>query len=60
MPGKLILRKKKAIIETLQKRAFEVVPYVNYGQWFQPVAWRSSLSGVLISPVPFFWNIDKK
>jgi peptide/nickel transport system substrate-binding protein len=52
--------KKKAIIETLQKRAFEVVPYVNYGQWFQPVAWRSSLSGVLISPVPFFWNIDKK
>ena len=52
--------KKKAIIETLQKRAFEVVPYVNYGQWFQPVAWRSSLSGVLILPVPFFWNIDKK
>jgi peptide/nickel transport system substrate-binding protein len=52
--------KKKAIIEALQLRAFEVVPYVNYGQWFQPVAWRSSLSGVLISPVPFFWNIDKK
>ena len=52
--------KKMEIIKTLQKRAFEVVPYVNYGQWFQPVAWRSNLSGVLISPVPFFWNIEKK
>ena len=52
--------KQKQIIETLQKRLFEVVPYGNYGQWFQPVVWRSNLSGVLISPVPFFWNIDKK
>ena len=50
--------KKKEIIDALQAQAFEVVPYVNYGQWFQPVAWRSNLSGVLISPVPFFWNID--
>jgi peptide/nickel transport system substrate-binding protein len=51
---------KAKIIETLQARLFEVVPYVNYGQWFQPMAWRSNLSGVLVSPVPFFWNIDKK
>ena len=43
----------------LQKRAYEVVPYVNYGQWFQPTAYRTSLKGVLISPVPFFWNIEK-
>jgi len=32
---------------------------VNYGQWFQPVAWRKGLKGVLVSPVPFFWNISK-
>lgn len=51
---------KSKIIETLQAHLFEVVPYVNYGQWFQPMAWRSNLSGVLVSPVPFFWNIDKK
>ncbi len=50
--------KQKAIAEQLQTRAYEVVPYVNYGQWFQPVAYRSSLKGVLISPVPFFWNIE--
>ena len=52
--------KKKAIIDELQGRLFgHVVPYVNYGQWFQPVAWRKGLKGVLVSPVPFFWNISK-
>jgi peptide/nickel transport system substrate-binding protein len=50
--------KKKAIVDELQARAFEVVPFVNYGQWFQPMAWRKGLEGVLVSPVPFFWNID--
>ena len=50
---------KKKIIEELQTRLFEVVPYVNYGQWFQPMAWRKNLSGVVVSPVPFFWNIEK-
>ena len=50
---------KKAIVEKLQTRLFDhLVPYVNYGQWFQPVVWRSNLSGVLVSPVPFFWNIE--
>ncbi len=53
--------KKKAIIDKLQARLFDhLVPYVNYGQWFQPVAWRKGVDGVLVSPVPFFWNITKK
>ena len=51
---------KKKIIDELQARLFDVVvPYVNYGQWFQPMAWRKNLSGVVVSPVPFFWNIEK-
>jgi len=49
---------KKKIIDELQARLFQVVPYVNYGQWFQPMAWRQNLKGVLVSPVPFFWNIE--
>ena len=53
--------KQKAIVEKLQKRLYgHLVPYVNYGQWFQPAAFRDSLEGVVISPVPFFWNISKK
>ena len=52
--------KKKVIIDKLQARLFDhLVPYVNYGQWFQPMAWRKGLTGVLVSPVPFFWNIKK-
>jgi peptide/nickel transport system substrate-binding protein len=50
--------KKKMIVETLQAKLFDVVPYVNYGQWFQPMAWRKGMTGVLVSPVPFFWNIE--
>ncbi len=52
--------KQKQIAETLQTRAYEVVPYVNYGQWFQPIAFRDSLDGVLVSAVPFFWNVSKE
>ncbi len=50
--------KQRAIAVDIQKRAFETIPYVNYGQWFQPMAWRKGLTGVLVSPVPFFWNVD--
>ena len=46
------------IVKTLQAKLFDVVPYVNYGQWFQPMAWRKGMTGVLVSPVPFFWNIE--
>ena len=52
--------KQAEIGAALQARAYEVVPYVNFGQWYQPVAFRDSLDGVLNSPVPFFWNISKK
>ncbi|MCH8884568.1 MAG: ABC transporter substrate-binding protein, partial [SAR324 cluster bacterium] len=50
---------QKKIADELQIRSFEVVPYVNYGQWFAPTAYRNNLKGVIISPVPFFWNISK-
>jgi len=50
--------KKKEFADAIQLEAFNNIPYVNYGQWFQPVAWRKGLTGVLVAPVPFFWNID--
>ena len=52
--------KRKAITDELQKRMYEVVPYVNFGQFFQPMAYRSNLSGVLSVGVPVMWNIEKK
>jgi peptide/nickel transport system substrate-binding protein len=42
------------------ERAAQVVPYVHYGRWLYPTAYSRRLSGVLSSPVPFFWNISKK
>jgi len=44
----------------LQEMAFADVPYVSIGQWQTPTAYRKSLSGVIVSPVPFFWNIKKQ
>ena len=52
--------KRKAIGEAIQRRAAEFVHYVPVGQFFQPVAYRTSLAGVLPVPIPVFWNIEKK
>ena len=51
---------QKRIAEEIQKRAYEQVPYVITGQWVQPTAYSRKLAGVLSSPVPFFWNIEKR
>ena len=51
--------KQERLGDELQIRSFQVVPDVNYGQWFGPTAYRNNLKGVIISPVPFFWNISK-
>jgi peptide/nickel transport system substrate-binding protein len=51
---------QKALAETIQLRAFEVVPYINFGQWQQPVAYSNKLDGVLQVPgAVVFWNIAK-
>jgi peptide/nickel transport system substrate-binding protein len=51
---------QKEIATKMQVRAYEFVPYIAVGQWKQPVAYRSSLSGVLESAATVFWNIEKK
>ena len=52
--------KQKEIATELQRVAYDVVPYVNFGQWFLPTAYRKNLQGVIVSPVAFFWNIAKQ
>jgi len=51
--------KRRALLDQVQRRAYVSVPYVNWGQFFQPVAFRSSLKGVLVSGTPVYWNIEK-
>lgn len=39
---------------------YEYVPYVTWGQWTSPMAFRSNVKGVLASPQRMFWNIYKE
>ena len=56
--GDLAASKKAA--EAVQRRAFEFVPYVPTSQFILPTAYRTNLSGVIIAPVTFMWNVEKK
>ncbi len=52
--------KRHALIPDIQARAYVSVPYVPLGQYFQPIAYRNNVTGVLDAPMPIYWNIDKK
>ena len=50
---------RPSVLEQLQRRLAVVNPYRLLGQATQPVVYRSSLHGVLQSPVVAYWNISK-
>jgi peptide/nickel transport system substrate-binding protein len=54
------LEERKAVAKRIQENAWNYVPMATLGQWTPPVAYRTSLKGILPMPeiVPF-WNIDK-
>ena len=49
--------KQKVIAEAVQVRATQQTSHINLGQWYQPVAARKNVAGILTAPVPAFWNI---
>lgn len=56
------IEERRKIAQALQDRAEETVPYVWFGQWTQPIAYRSDkLSEILVLPnFTAFWNIVVK
>ena len=51
---------QKKIAVAIQQENYDQVLYLPLGQFVQPSAWRTSLTGVLDGPAtPIFWNIDK-
>ena len=50
---------QREALSRLSTRLFEVMPYINFGQWSTPVAYRREVSGLLASPVPVYWNVAK-
>ena len=51
--------KRKALTDQIQRRAYEMVPYVNFGQFYQPMAYRANLKGLINIGIPVMWNVDK-
>ena len=50
----------KKAADAVQLEAFEFVPYIPTAQFILPTAYRSNLSGVIVAPVTFLWNVEKK
>jgi len=51
---------QKKLSDEMQKHAWETVPFIPTAQFVIPTAYRSNISGILISPVAFLWNVEKK
>jgi peptide/nickel transport system substrate-binding protein len=50
----------KKAADAVQVEAFKFVPYITTAQFIIPTAYRSNLSGVIVAPVTFLWNVEKK
>ena len=50
---------QKKLAEEIHKRLLDEGVLVPLGQFYIPSAYRADLTGVLESPVPFFWNMKK-
>jgi peptide/nickel transport system substrate-binding protein len=53
-------KKQFALAEQVQKRVFDLGITVPLGQFVQPMARRTTVSGNVTSPVTVFWNVEKK
>jgi len=50
---------RQEIADKVQKRAFEVVPYVPTGQFVTRTAYRKNMKGYISAPAIFMWNVEK-
>jgi ABC-type transport system substrate-binding protein len=50
--------KQKQLADQIQQLAYEEVPYVSWGQFVIPAAFRKNVQGVLQFGVPLLWNIS--
>jgi len=50
---------QKQVAQAIQKRFYEVVPYIPPAQFLAPTAYRKTLKGVLDTPRLVLWNIEK-
>jgi peptide/nickel transport system substrate-binding protein len=51
--------RRKKLTDEIQLRAYEQSPYINFGQFFWPMAYRANLKGLIATGIPVMWNVDK-
>jgi len=52
---------QKKLAEQIQVEAYTTeIPYVLTGQFVVPTAYRKNVEGIIIAPVPFLWNVEKR
>ena len=57
----LELAAQKKLAADIQVEAYtNDIPYVPTGQFVAPTAYRKNLDGIIIAPVVFPWNVEKK
>jgi peptide/nickel transport system substrate-binding protein len=49
----------KAATAEMQRIAFDEVPYMPLGRYYQPTAYRRNITGMLKGQPPLFWNIRR-
>jgi peptide/nickel transport system substrate-binding protein len=52
--------KLRPIAEAVQVRVTQYPTHIHLGQWYQPVAVRKNVEGMIEAPVSVFWNVQKK
>jgi peptide/nickel transport system substrate-binding protein len=52
--------KRRALLDQVQERAYEVLPYINGGQFRTLTAFRSNVTGIQPTTIPVFWGVEKK
>lgn len=52
------LEERQAIAKTVQERLWAIGASGHLGQFFVPVAYRKNVTGLIKSPVQFFWNMS--
>jgi peptide/nickel transport system substrate-binding protein len=53
------LAERQALAADIQRRAFEVVPYVPLGKYVTSTAIRRNLTGLIEAPAILMWNVEK-
>ncbi|HEY0420737.1 MAG TPA: ABC transporter substrate-binding protein [Acetobacteraceae bacterium] len=53
------LRTQQELARQIQQVALEEVPFIPTGLWYQPIARRGNVAGILRATRPIFWNVRK-